>query len=84
MSREIPRKPTGLPFASFMIVTEVSYITGEPSFLADITCSDFIGIPVRLVVSEKSGDKIEWKERTSDNTELLPLDEVIKRMSTGE
>lgn len=46
--------------------------------------ADLIGIPVRLVISEKSGDKIEWKERTSDNTELLLLDEVIKRMSAGE
>ena len=46
--------------------------------------ADLIGIPVRLVVSEKSGDKIEWKERNSDKTELLQLDEVIERMCTRE
>ncbi|MCX6704807.1 MAG: His/Gly/Thr/Pro-type tRNA ligase C-terminal domain-containing protein, partial [Candidatus Woesebacteria bacterium] len=26
--------------------------------------ADLIGIPVRLVISERNGDKIEWKERT--------------------
>ena len=43
--------------------------------------ADLIGIPVRLVVSEKTGDKIEWKERTSDRTELLTFEEVIKKLS---
>lgn len=42
---------------------------------------DLIGIPVRLVVSEKSGDKIEWKERTSEKTELLGLDEVVNKLT---
>lgn len=42
--------------------------------------ADLIGIPVRLVVSEKTGDKIEWKERTRDTVELLTLEEVINRL----
>lgn len=42
--------------------------------------ADLIGIPVRLVVSERNGDKIEWKERSSDKSELLNLDEVIARL----
>jgi prolyl-tRNA synthetase len=42
--------------------------------------SDLIGIPVRLVVSKKTGDKIEWKERTSDKSELLSLEELIKKL----
>jgi prolyl-tRNA synthetase len=42
--------------------------------------ADLIGIPVRLVVSVKTEDKIEWKERTSDETELLSLEEVLKRL----
>lgn len=42
--------------------------------------SDLIGIPVRLVVSEKTGDKIEWKERVSENTELLGLEEVMSKL----
>ncbi|HVA96089.1 MAG TPA: proline--tRNA ligase [Candidatus Acidoferrales bacterium] len=42
--------------------------------------ADLIGIPVRLVVSQKSGDKIEWKNRTKKETELLTLEEVLKRL----
>lgn len=42
--------------------------------------ADLIGIPVRLVVSQRTGDKIEWKERSADKTELLTLDEVINRL----
>lgn len=41
--------------------------------------ADLIGIPVRLVVSKETGDKIEWKRRDSEKTELLTFDEVIKR-----
>lgn len=43
--------------------------------------SDLIGIPVRLVVSERNGDKIEWKGRTSEKSELLSLDEVITALT---
>jgi prolyl-tRNA synthetase len=42
--------------------------------------ADLIGIPVRLVVSAKTGDKIEWKERTSDKSELLSFEEVVQRL----
>lgn len=41
--------------------------------------SDLIGIPVRLVVSEKTGDKIEYKKRDSDKMELLTLEELLKK-----
>lgn len=40
--------------------------------------ADLIGIPVRLVVSEKTQDKIEVKKRNEEKTELLSLDELIK------
>ena len=43
--------------------------------------ADLIGIPVRLVVSEQTGDKIEWKERSSEKTELLTIDQVLKKLS---
>lgn len=43
--------------------------------------ADLIGIPVRLVVSEKTGDKIEYKQRNSDKVELLNLEEVHKKLS---
>lgn len=50
---------------------------------------DLIGIPVRLVVSDKTlrlrsgqaGDKIEWKKRGSDKTEILDFDEALKKLT---
>ncbi|KKR10562.1 MAG: Prolyl-tRNA synthetase [Candidatus Woesebacteria bacterium GW2011_GWA1_39_21] len=42
--------------------------------------ADLIGIPVRLVVSEKTGDKIEWKERKGKESELKTFDEVVRRL----
>ena len=42
--------------------------------------ADLIGIPVRLVISEKTGDKIEWKQRNKKQKKLLSLKEVIKRL----
>jgi prolyl-tRNA synthetase len=42
--------------------------------------SDLIGIPVRLVVSDKTGDKIEFKERTSSKTSLLDFEDIIKEL----
>lgn len=42
--------------------------------------ADLIGIPVRLVVSKRNKDKIEWKERLAVDSELLSLEEVEKRL----
>ncbi|MFH1840597.1 MAG: proline--tRNA ligase [Candidatus Shapirobacteria bacterium] len=42
--------------------------------------ADLIGLPVRLVVSVKTGDKIEWKERNQDKNELISPAEVVKRL----
>ena len=44
--------------------------------------ADLIGNPVRLVVSARTKDKIEWKKRTSEKTELLDLKTVINRLTT--
>ena len=44
--------------------------------------ADLIGIPVRLVVSEKTGEKVEVKKRTADKTELLFLEEVVKSLAS--
>ncbi len=44
--------------------------------------ADLIGNPVRLVVSARTKDKIEWKKRTSEETELLDLKTVINRLTT--
>ncbi len=43
--------------------------------------SDLIGIPVRLVVSEKTGDKIEYKQRRQEDSELLSLDKLLDKLN---
>ena len=45
--------------------------------------ADLIGIPVRLVISEKTKDKIEWKLRDSQKPELLNLKQTIKKLTNG-
>jgi len=42
--------------------------------------ADLIGIPVRLVLSEKTGDKFEYKRRDSEETELLTFEEVVSKL----
>ena len=44
------------------------------------TDCDLIGISVRLVISDKTGDKIEWKDRSSERTTLLSISEIIKKL----
>ncbi|MEK7141206.1 MAG: YbaK/EbsC family protein, partial [Patescibacteria group bacterium] len=39
--------------------------------------SDLIGIPTRLVVSTKTGDKVEVKNRSEQSSQLFTLEEVI-------
>ena len=45
--------------------------------------ADLIGLPIRLVISDRAGDKIEWKKRDSEKTELLSLPQVIKKFKNG-
>lgn len=42
--------------------------------------ADLLGIPIRLVTSKKTGEKVEWKRRNSGETDLLNLSEVLKRL----
>lgn len=46
---------------------------GEKFYAADL-----IGTPIRLLVSDKTGNEIEWKERTSEKTKKFSVNEVIK------
>lgn len=39
--------------------------------------SDLIGIPIRLVISDRTNDKIEYKLRKDDETTLLSKEQVI-------
>ncbi len=67
---------------------EVLYDDREVGAGEKFADADLIGIPVRLVVSDKtlrqgSGqaqDKIELKLRTKRETELLTLDEILQRL----
>jgi prolyl-tRNA synthetase len=43
--------------------------------------ADLIGNPVRLVVSTRTKDQVEWKKRTDKKIELLDLKTVIKRLT---
>lgn len=43
--------------------------------------ADLIGIPIRLVISQKTNGKIEWKKRDEDKTELLSSEDVLRRLS---
>jgi prolyl-tRNA synthetase len=42
--------------------------------------ADLIGIPTRLVVSKRTGDKIEYKKRHSNQSELLTFNEAINKI----
>lgn len=59
---------------------EVLYDDREASAGAKFADADLIGIPVRLVVSDKTDGKIEWKERANEKTEIIELNEVLKRL----
>jgi len=45
--------------------------------------ADLIGIPLRIVVSEKtlSEDSVEWKERHEDEARLVSLEEIIEQIT---
>ena len=43
--------------------------------------ADLIGIPVRLVVSKRTGDKVEWKARADEQGALLTADEALARFA---
>lgn len=42
--------------------------------------ADLIGIPWRLVVSEKTGEKVEIKRRASTETTIVEVDEAIRQV----
>ncbi len=41
--------------------------------------ADLLGVPHRVVVSPKTGDKIEYKKRIEDKEELIAFEELIKK-----
>jgi prolyl-tRNA synthetase len=59
---------------------DVLYDDREAGAGEKLNDADLIGIPVRLIISGKTGDSIEWKERAGKDAELISLEEVIKRL----
>lgn len=43
--------------------------------------ADLIGNPIRLVISKRTEDKIEWKKRGETESKLIGVDEVMKRIN---
>jgi prolyl-tRNA synthetase len=60
---------------------EVLYDDRDISAGEKFADADLIGIPVRLVISGKTGDNIEWKERKRDSAEIISLERVLRRLS---
>lgn len=42
--------------------------------------ADLMGIPVRLVVSEKTGERVEWKKRKEKKTQVMELGEMVQKL----
>ncbi|PIR61802.1 MAG: proline--tRNA ligase [Candidatus Pacebacteria bacterium CG_4_10_14_0_8_um_filter_43_12] len=42
--------------------------------------ADLIGVPVRLIVSAKTGEQVEWKKRAESTIELISVDELLNRL----
>lgn len=59
---------------------EVLYDDRDVSAGQKFADADLLGLPWRLVVSEKTGEKIEIKRRDSDKSELLDLEGIFKKL----
>ncbi len=42
--------------------------------------ADLLGMPIRLVVSPRNGEQVEWKKREQEQSELLDLETIIDRL----
>jgi prolyl-tRNA synthetase len=61
---------------------EVLWDEREVSAGTKFADADLIGNPVRLVISKKTGDKIEFKRRNEQSFELVDIPEAIKRVKS--
>jgi len=46
--------------------------------------ADLIGIPHRIVLSDKTEEKLEYKHRTSEDVEMITTDELLERLGGVE
>lgn len=61
---------------------EVLYDDRNESAGVKFADCDLIGIPFRLVVSPKTGDRIEWRIRTEQEIQTLSVEEVIAKLKS--
>lgn len=61
--------------------TSVLFDDRDVSSGEKLTESDLIGISTRVVISEKTKDKIEVKKRTQKETKLMTVEDFIKTLS---
>jgi prolyl-tRNA synthetase len=60
---------------------EILFDDREKIFAGEkLTDADLVGIPYRLIVSKKTGDKVEIKKRNESQSKIIYLEEVIKLM----
>lgn len=48
---------------------------------AKLTEADLLGLPFRIVISQKTGDKVEVKPRAWAKAELLPIAEAVQKIN---
>lgn len=61
---------------------EVLFDDRDTSIGVKFADADLLGLPYRLVVSDKTGNKIEFKRRNSAESKLLDIQEVINKLSS--
>ena len=44
--------------------------------------SDLIGIPHRIVVSAKTGDEVEYKKRSEQESSLMSFDSLLENLKS--
>lgn len=61
---------------------EVLWDDREESPGVKFSDADLIGCPVRLVISKRTGDQIEWKKRDQNDSKVISAKEVLKRLNS--
>lgn len=61
---------------------EVLYDDRDVSAGQKFADADLLGIPVRLVVSQKTSGKVEWKNRSSEEVTLITPEEAVSRLQS--
>jgi prolyl-tRNA synthetase len=61
---------------------EVFYDDRDESTGKKLADADLIGIPIRLVISKKTGDQVEWKLRTEKEPNLISLNEAKTKIQS--